>query len=102
MKKMQNQTRTFLGIEGGGTRSSGILVDENGILLKRFEGGSCNLRLSKDEDILRLWKQWNKELSESLAVIPRGVGIYLAGCRTHSDKARIRRLAKKVWPESKI
>jgi N-acetylmuramic acid 6-phosphate etherase len=98
MKEFAKSARTFFGIEGGATRSSGILIDEKGKILKRVEGGPCNLRLVKDADVLKLWKQWKKEISPF--TFPETVGAFLAGCRTSSDKSHIRRLLKTIWPTS--
>jgi len=100
MKKHPQKRNTFFGIEGGATRSSGILLDQNGKVLKRVDGGPCNVRLSKDHELLRLWKQWKKELCHVTKQSPSIIGAFLAGCRTHSDKARVRRLIKNVWSDS--
>lgn len=98
MKKPALHARTYLGIEGGATRSSAIWMNDSGTIIKRLKGGPCNIRLAKDSDILQLWKQWRKEMSKTGESQPHAIGAFLAGCRTHSDKARIRRILSSVWP----
>jgi len=91
----------FLGIEGGASRTTAVLMDAKGHILKRTEGGPSNLRLTKNTEILRLWKQFQKELSTSKFSQPTAVGAFLAGCRTHVDKAHVRRLLQAVWPHAR-
>ncbi len=91
--------KTFLGIEGGATRSTAALVDERGRVLKRAEGGACNLALLRDAQVLRLWRQFHRAISpDDLAA----VGIFLAGNRRPKDAARVKRLARKIWRRSRI
>ena len=93
----------FLGIEGGATHTTAVLMDNQGRVLKRAETGPCNLRLLKDPEIIRLWMGLKRELFSNItskSVSPAGVGIFLAGCRTQLDKKRILRLVKFVWPNA--
>ena len=46
-------------------------------------------------------KQFQKELFTGKFVQPTAVGAFLAGCRTHVDKAHVRRLLQKIWPHSR-
>ncbi len=95
--------RLFIGIEGGATHTTAVLMDGQGHVLKRAESGPCNLRLLKDPEIIRLWMRLKKKLfsrNTSKSARPVGVGIFLAGCRTRLDEKRILRMLKLVWPHS--
>jgi N-acetylmuramic acid 6-phosphate etherase len=92
------QVPLFLGIEGGGTRTTALLVDGGGKVL--FEGSFAagNLKLLSDREL-----QWR--LKEIASRLPAGlpplsaVAIGLAGTRTDPDKDRIRRAASRIFPE---
>src|SRR5271169_3336022 len=83
----------FLGIEGGGTHTVAILVDDNGQLVKRAECGPANVKLLSDAQLLRLFKSITRAFPK-----PDALGIGLAGARTEADWARIRKAAAKAWP----
>lgn len=88
----------YLGIEGGGTRTTALLV--NGLDKVLFEGDfdPGNLKLLSDREL-----QWRlKEIASRLPVAPAGLGalaIGLAGTRTGEDRERIRRAASRVFPK---
>ena len=90
-----------LGIEGGATRTTMILLDSRGEVAKRVEGGPCNLRLQSDTQILLLWKNLYLKIRKGRTPLPTSVGAFLAGCRVRTDEARILRLLRKLWPSSK-
>ena len=84
-----------LGIEGGGTRTTVLLADENNNVLASFQTGPANLRLMKI-----------CELAEHLQAIrgglpqqPTRIGIGLAGVRSAQDHQRLRHAVATVWPE---
>ena len=94
-------TRSFLGLEGGASRTVAVLVDGRGRIRHRSEGGPCHLRLTGDREMLALWRQFRRDLIPVLdGTRPTAVGAFLAGCRTAYDKAALRRLLKSVWPHS--
>jgi N-acetylmuramic acid 6-phosphate etherase len=84
----------FLGIEGGGTRTVGLLADARGRIRRRFELGSLNLKLASDADVL----QRLREIKRRAAVRPSSWSLCIAGCRTAADRARLRSLAERIWP----
>jgi N-acetylmuramic acid 6-phosphate etherase len=84
----------FLGIEGGGTRTVALLADAHGQIRKRFELGPLNLKLASDTDIFRRLR----EIKSRVALRPSSGSLCLAGCRTAADRARLRSLAKRIWP----
>lgn len=85
---------TWLGIDGGGTRTVALLV-RNGHPPARIETGPGNLRLLDDATLTRRFREIHNALGK-----PRvsGLGIGLAGTRTESDRQRIRTAAAILWP----
>ena len=85
---------SFLGIEGGGTRTTVRLEEAGGRVLSAFEAGPAVLTLMSDREL-----QWHlRGIAERLPVRPTAVGIGLAGVRTAADADRLRRAAARVWP----
>ena len=102
-------TVTFLGIEGGATRTTAVLMDGSGRILRRVQTGPCNLRLLADAEILSLWRGLHSKIFGFPARADpdrkfknlSAVGAFLAGCRTHKDEQRMLGLLKHVWPSSR-
>ena len=89
--------KRILGIEGGGTKTEWVLLsgeaDEQKILGQGRLPGS-NLRLTSDDALARLF-----------AVLPADathVGVFLAGCATEEDRARLRGLVERAWPQAAL
>src|SRR5688572_23769550 len=75
----------LLGIEGGGTRTSVILLDAEGKTITYFQTGPAVLSLMSDRDLL-----WHlRAISTRLPQPPIAVGIGLAGARTEADRERL-------------
>ena len=87
----------YLGIEGGGTRSTAVLADGKGRVLAELAAGPANLRLLMDRQLLALFRSIAARLPASDASL-KAVAIGLAGARTEADLERIRRAATRVWP----
>lgn len=77
----------ILGIEGGGTKTIALTSDG-----RRRTFGPLNLKLATDRQILSILRQFK----------PSHAAICLAGCRTESDRKRIRALAKRAWPKTEV
>jgi N-acetylmuramic acid 6-phosphate etherase len=87
---------TYLGIEGGGTRTSVRLEDDSGTLLAEFTTGPAVMTLMSDREL-----QWHlRDIAERLPSPPHAIGIGLAGVRTPTDADRLRRVASRVWPKT--
>ncbi len=71
-----------LGIEGGGTKTIALTSDG-----RRRVFGPLNLKLATDREILAVLRPFQ----------PERAAICLAGCRTESDRQRLRQLARRVW-----
>ena len=85
----------YLGIEGGGTRSTLVLADAQGKAIAELQGGPANLKLLSDRQLLWLLKSFATRLPR---VSINAIAIGLAGARSDADKDRIRRAAARVWP----
>jgi N-acetylmuramic acid 6-phosphate etherase len=89
----QTHGKTFLGIEGGGTRTVALLADSAGKELARVEAGPANLALLDQPSLLKLLRSVAAELPVSDAI-----AIGLAGSWTETDRKRVRDAAAGVWP----
>ena len=101
MKKMvspQTSAPLYLGIEGGGTRTTALLTDaaDNVLFEAAFDAG--NLKLLSDREL-----QWRlRDIAARLPCPPSqlsAMAIGLAGTRTDADRDRIRRAASRSFPE---
>lgn len=85
----------YLGIEGGGTRTTVRLEAEDGSVLAEFATGPAVLSLISDRELL-----WHlRDIAERLPCVPSAIGIGLAGVRTEADAERLRRAASRIWPQ---
>lgn len=85
--------RGLLGIDGGGTKTAAVWLDDDGTATAEKVFGPANLQTLPDAALIRL-------LREIAATVPapRAVGIGMAGTRTEADRERLRRAAQRVWP----
>ena len=85
----------ILGIEGGGTRTSALLVNSaDNAVLKTISAGPGNLRLLSGEALASLLG----EIRSQLPAAPDRIGIGLAGVRTEGDRERLARTVAMCWP----
>jgi len=89
--------KMFLGIEGGGTRTVALAVDEAGRVARRKIFGRGNVRLLDDAGLKDLFQRIRGSMPA-----PSGMGFGLAGARDEADCARVRRLAEKVWGKAPL
>jgi N-acetylmuramic acid 6-phosphate etherase len=92
-RKNRVQGKTFLGIDGGGTRCVALLVDDRGREIKRVEAGQANVTLISDKELTDLLRYFARALPK-----PTAIGIGLAGAWATADTRRIDRAVRKVWP----
>jgi len=85
----------ILGIEGGATHTSVLLVRANGSEVRQWREGPANLRLMEDRELLEHFRRIAGKVPEPLSAL----GIGLAGARTEAHRARIRRLGDRIWPD---
>ena len=86
--------KRVLGIEGGGTKTEWLFVDESGSPVRSGVLPASNLRLVSDAFL--------EELFRVLPADPTHVGVFLAGCATGADRARLRACAARVWPLAEL
>lgn len=84
----------LLGIEGGGTRTSTLLVDDGGDILAEFATGPGNLYLLPGEAL----DAHLREIRERLPAQPGRIGVGMAGVRSEGDRARVSAALARVWP----
>jgi N-acetylmuramic acid 6-phosphate etherase len=87
---------TTLGIEGGGTRTSVLLVEGADIVRASFAVGPGNLQLLSGEELAALLAS----IRDQLPARPDRIGIGMAGVRTAGDRERLRRAVAATWPET--
>ncbi|MDA0810962.1 MAG: N-acetylmuramic acid 6-phosphate etherase [Verrucomicrobia bacterium] len=87
---------TVLGIEGGGTRTSVLVVDETDAVLASQAGGPANFRLMTTRNV----EDWLIGIREKLDVVPDRIGIGMAGVRSVRDHWVLREIVRRVWPNA--
>ena len=84
----------LLGIEGGGTRTSALLVEDTDTVLASFAVGPGNLQLLNAEGLAALLSS----IRDQLPYQPDRIGIGMAGVRSAGDRDRLRRALATTWP----
>jgi len=84
----------LLGIEGGGTRTSALLVEGADTVLASFAVGPGNLKLLNGEELANLLAS----IRDQLPSTPDRIGIGMAGVRSASDRERLSRAVATTWP----
>ncbi len=84
----------ILGIEGGGTKTDWVMLDNARAVVAQGRLTAANMRLADDAQLARLFSVLPREATH--------VGAFLAGCGTEGDRARLARLATAAWPGAQI
>lgn len=87
-----------LGIEGGGTRTTALLLEGNEPVSAVLEFGPSNLKLLSDRELIWRLREVAAGLPASVKAL-HAVCIGLAGTRSESDRERVRRAASRVFPQ---
>ena len=82
----------YLGIECGATHTAALLADRADNVVRRVTEGPANLRLLNDRQLSGLFQSIARQTGK-----PASIAIGMAGARTPSDLARIRRAAEVAW-----
>jgi len=85
--------KRVLGIEGGGTKTEWLYIDEAGSTTRSGVLSAANLRLVSDEALEQLFRVLPSD--------PTHVGVFLAGCATADDHQRLQACVARVWPKAK-
>ncbi|MCI0411336.1 N-acetylmuramic acid 6-phosphate etherase [bacterium] len=86
-----------LGVEGGGRKTDWVLIQEeasSAVVVDEGQLPPTNFRLITEHQLIETLKLLPSEVAR--------VGIFLAGCVTEEDRARLRGIAEHVWPHSQI
>lgn len=84
-----------LGIEGGGTKTTWSLLDDQGKVVAEGRGEASNLHHASDPTLLRIFAS----IRRSLSVKPYAIGAAFAGCHLERDRQRVRKLLLQTWPK---
>ena len=84
--------KRVLGIEGGGTKTEWVFLEEAGGSKRSGVLSAANLRLVSDEQLEQLFRV--------LPPNPTHVGVFLAGCATVADRQRLHACVARVWPKA--
>jgi N-acetylmuramic acid 6-phosphate etherase len=87
----------ILGVEGGGTKTSWVLVEHDADAFRVVEQGRLppsNFRLTSPERLRAIFQQMPAETDR--------VGMFLAGCATEEDRRLLAKLSAEVWRRAKI
>src|SRR5881398_3161184 len=96
-RSTMNGGEKILGVEGGGTKTSWVLVERGENELRVLDQGKlppANLRLATPGELRAIFSELPKEITRA--------GIFLAGCGTEEDRQSLTRLCAEVWPQAKI
>ncbi len=86
----------LLGIEGGGTKTSWILLGQGGRRLAGGAVGGSNLLLTGRVGL----KEVMKELAKKVTMAPRAIGAGFAGARGKKEVEMARGVLREVWPKA--
>jgi len=92
-----NDKEIILGVEGGGSKTSWVLLERNGDSTQTIDEGqlpAANFILIGEDELSSLLRQLPSEINRA--------GIFLAGCKTEADRAGLRRICETVWPNAQI
>src|SRR6266700_1317587 len=96
-RSTMNGGEKILGVEGGGTKTSWVLVQRAENELRVLDQGKlppANFRLATADQLRAMFNELPKEINR--------VGLFLAGCGTEGDRQLLTRLCAEVWPQAKI
>lgn len=79
-----------LGIDGGGTKTTCVLMDETGKVWGRGQAGSANYQTVGTEAAYRAIEQSILQATQQFEIPIQGIGIGLAGVGRAADQARVR------------
>src|SRR5882762_8118028 len=96
-RSTMNGGEKILGVEGGGTKTSWVVVERGENELRVVDQGKlppANFRLATPDELRAVFRELPKEINRA--------GIFLAGCGTEEDRQSLTRLSAEIWPQAKI
>lgn len=95
----------YLGIDGGGTKTRLIMVDEAGNLMAECEGGPVNLNSGSYESVEAVLSDMISDVLKKCSAVPSdclSLCVGAAGAGRHDEKAMIYNIIKKLGFSGKI
>ena len=92
------KTAGILGLEGGGTKTTWAVLTPKGKVLAQGTAGPGNTLLLSDPALDKLFKEIRREVGERIVAI----GGAFAGCQLPSEKARVEKILRRVWPQAGV
>ena len=92
-----NSGEKILGVEGGGTKTSWVVVARAENELRVLDQGKlppANFRLATPDQLRVIFSELPREVNRA--------GVFLAGCGTEEDRKSLTRLCAETWPKAKI
>src|SRR5712692_520133 len=96
-RSTMNGGEKILGVEGGGTKTSWVLVERGQSDLCVLDQGKlppANFRLATADELRAMFRELPREIARA--------GIFLAGCGTEGDRQSLTRICAEAWPNAKI
>src|SRR6202045_4761380 len=96
-RSTMNSGEKILGVEGGGPKTSWVLVEPGENELRVLDQGKlppANFRLATPDQLRAMFNELPKEINRA--------GIFLAGCGTEEDRQSLTRLCAEIWPQAKV
>ncbi|MGD9896006.1 MAG: N-acetylmuramic acid 6-phosphate etherase [Candidatus Methylacidiphilaceae bacterium] len=88
--------QTTLGIEGGGTKTTWVVLDPEGKELRGGIAGPGNVSVLKDEEIQKLLAEIRSAAGEEID----SIGAAFAGCHLQVQRQRVSQLLRALWPSA--
>jgi N-acetylmuramic acid 6-phosphate etherase len=96
-RSTMNGGEKILGVEGGGTKTSWVLVERAVSDLCVLDQGKlppANFRLAAPDELRTMFRELPQEINRA--------GVFLAGCGTEEDRQSLTRLCAEIWPNAKV
>ena len=93
----ENGNKLTLGIEGGASKTSWVLLRQDGNSTVTADQGqlpAANFRLITEEHLRQLLAQLPSNVDQA--------GVFLAGCGNEADRTRLRAICQSVWPAARL
>lgn len=90
------KTRNILGIEGGGTKTTWVLLTPEGRVMAQGESGPGNTFLLSDAALEKLFKAIRTDAGKNVWAI----GGAFAGCQLPEEKIRVEKILRRVWSQA--
>jgi N-acetylmuramic acid 6-phosphate etherase len=91
------EEQLILGVEGGGTKTDWILLQqttEKNLVLDEGKLPPTNFRLVSESQLIEIFRKMPAQIQKA--------GVFLAGCITPEDRAKLHKLSLEVWPDAHI